>query len=126
MIDFKGYIIKHFAKFKVVHSIPGRIRLKVNNATKIPPEAREYDKYVIQGIKILNGIENIEFNYLTGSVLINYDINVVYEEKIIKWLNNVLDIVLQNMKLIQEYGETNIDYVVNTLEQKLKDAVKTL
>ena len=126
MIDFKGYIIKHFAKFKVAHSIPGRIRLKVNNAAKIPVEAREYDKYVIQGMKILDGIEDIEFNYLTGSVLINYDTNVVYEEKIIKWINSVLEIVLQNMKLIQEYGETNIDYVVNTLQQKLKDAVKTL
>lgn len=126
MIDFKSYILKHFAKFKVVHTIPGRIRLKVSNASKIPSEAREYDKYVIQGVKILDGIENIEFNYLTGSVLINYDTNKVYEEKIIRWINKVLDIVFQNMKLIQEYGETNVDYVVSTLEQKLRDAVKTI
>lgn len=126
MIDFKSYIIKHFAKFKVVHSIPGRIRLKVSNASKIPKEAREYDKYVTQGVEILDGIENIEFNYVTGSVLINYDTSKVYEEKIIKWINKVLEIVLANMKLIQEYGETNVDYVINTLENKLKDAVKTI
>jgi copper chaperone CopZ len=126
MIDFKSYIIKHFAKFKVVHSIPGRIRLKVSNSSKIPKEAREYDKYVIQGVKILDGIENIEFNYITGSVLINYDTNKVYEEKVIRWINKVLDIVLQDIKLIQEYGETNVDYVVNTIEQKLRDEVKTI
>ena len=30
MLDIKTYIIKNFAKFKVVHSIPGRIRLKIN------------------------------------------------------------------------------------------------
>ena len=50
MIDIKTYIIKNFTKFKVVHSIPGRIRLKINNASKIPKEAAMYDKYVIEGI----------------------------------------------------------------------------
>ena len=35
-MNIKNHIIKHFIKFKVVHSIPGRLRLKVNNASKIP------------------------------------------------------------------------------------------
>ncbi|RDY23356.1 hypothetical protein CHF27_008630 [Romboutsia maritimum] len=125
-MDFKNYIIKHFARFKVVHTIPGRIRLKVSNASKIPKEAREYDRYVIQGIRILDGIEHVEFNYLTGSVLINYDTTKVYEDKVIKWINKVLEIVLQDIKLIQEYGETNASYVVGTLEQKLREIVNTI
>ena len=123
MLDIKTYIIKNFAKFKVVHSIPGRIRLKINNALKIPKEAAMYDKYVIEGIKILDGIDNIEFNYMTGSVLITYNPNKLSEEIVIKWINHVLNIVLENINFIHEFGEDNIDYVVSTLEKKLKETL---
>ena len=119
-MNIKNHIIKHFIKFKVVHSIPGRLRLKVSNASKIPQEAKEYDKYVVQGLKMLEGITDVEFNYITGSVVITY------EEKIIKWINKVIDIVLGDFKLIEENGQDNIEFVIDTLEQKLNEAIKTI
>ena len=125
-MNIKNHIIKHFIKFKVVHSIPGRLILKVSNASKIPQEAKEYDKYVVQGLKMLEGITDVEFNYITGSVVINYDTKKTYEEKIIKWINKVIDIVLGDFKLIEENGQDNIEFVIDTLEQKLNEAIKTI
>ena len=125
-MNIKNHIIKHFIKFKVVHSIPGGLRLKVSNASKIPQEAKEYDKYVVQGLKMLEGITDVEFNYITGSVVINYDTKKTYEEKIIKWINKVIDIVLGDFKLIEENGQDNIEFVIDTLEQKLNEAIKTI
>lgn len=125
-MNIKNHIIKHFIKFKVVHSIPGRLRLKVSNASKIPQEAKDYDKYVIQGLKMLDGIKDVEFNYITGSVVITYDTKKTYEEKIIKWINKVIDIVLENFKLIEENGQNNIEFVIDTLEQKLNEAIKII
>ena len=125
-MNIKHHIINHFIKFKVVHSIPGSLRLKVSNASKIPQEAKEYDKYVVQGLKMLEGITDVEFNYITGSVVINYDTKKTYEEKIIKWINKVIDIVLGDFKLIEENGQDNIEFVIDTLEQKLNEAIKTI
>ena len=125
-MNIKNHIIKHFIKFKVVHSIPGRLRLKVNNASKIPQEAKEYDKYVVQGLKMLDGIKDLEFNYITGSVVITYDTKKTYEEKIVKWINKVIDIVLGYFKLIEENGQDNLEFVIDTLEQKLNEAIKTI
>ena len=102
------------------------MRLKVSNASKIPQEAKEYDKYVVQGLKMLEGITDVEFNYITGSVVINYDTKKTYEEKIIKWINKVIDIVLGDFKLIEENGQDNIEFVIDTLEQKLNEAIKTI
>ena len=85
-MNIKNHIIKHFIKFKVVHSIPGRLRLKVNNASKIP-----------------------------GSVVITYDTKKTYEEKIVKWINKVIDIVLGDFKLIEENGQDNLEFVIDTL-----------
>ena len=125
-MNIKNHIIKHFIKFKVVHSIPGRLRLTVNNASKIPQEAKEYDKYVVQGLKMLDGIKDVEFNYITGSVVITYDTKKTYEEKIVKWINKVIDIVLGDFKLIEENGQDNLEFVIDTLEQKLNEAIKTI
>ena len=125
-MNIKNHIIKHFIKFKVVHSIPGRLRLKVNNESKIPQEAKEYDKYVVQGLKMLDGIKDVEFNYITGSVVITYDTKKTYEEKIVKWINKVIDIVLGDFKLIEENGQDNLEFVIDTLEQKLNEAIKTI
>ena len=125
-MNIKNHIIKHFIKFKVVHSIPGRLRLKVNNASKIPQEAKEYDKYVVLGLKMLDGIKDLEFNYITGSVVITYDTKKTYEEKIVKWINKVIDIVLGDFKLIEENGQDNLEFVIDTLEQKLNEAIKTI
>ena len=48
------------------------------------------------------------------------------EEKIIKWINKVIDIVLGDFKLIEENGQDNIEFVIDTLEQKLNEAIKTI
>ena len=125
-MNIKNHIIKHFIKFKVVHSIPGRLRLKVNNSSRITQEAKEYDKYVVQGLKMLDGIKDVEFNYITGSVVITYDTKKTYEEKIVKWINKVIDIVLGDFKLIEENGQDNLEFVIDTLEQKLNEAIKTI
>lgn len=125
-MNIKNHIIKHFIKFKVAHSIPGRLRLKVSNASKIPQEAKQYDKYVVQGLKMLEGIKDVEFNYVTGSVVINYDTKKTYEEKIVKWINKVIEIVLEDLKLIEENGQDNLEFVIDTLEQKLNEAIKII
>ena len=44
----------------------------------------------------------------------------------IKWINKVIDIVLGDFKLIEENGQDNIEFVIDTLEQKLNEAIKTI
>ena len=56
-----------------------------------------------------------------GSVVITYDTKKTYEEKIVKWINKVIDIVLGDFKLIEENGQDNLEFVIDTLEQKLNE-----
>lgn len=106
--------------------MPGRLRLKVNNVSKFPSEVKNYDKYVVKGLKMIDGINDVEFNYITGSVLIKYDAKKVEEEKIVNWINKVIATVLDNLTLIQEQGKDNLDYVIDLLEEKLKKAIKQI
>lgn len=126
MFDLKKYIIKHFTKIKVVHSIPGRIRLKLSNMTKLPKECKFYDNYLKGAITMIEGIEEVNFNYIIGTIIIKYNINKVYEIKILKWLDKIVEIGIDNFEFIQTYGEKNLDYVIKTLEQDLKDAINII
>src|SRR5215510_729948 len=54
---------------RVVHAIPGRIRLKVAQVRKNPALARE----IQTRLATVHGISQVEVNPLTGSVLILYE-----------------------------------------------------
>lgn len=126
MFDFKAFIIKQFAKVKVVESSIGKITLKVPSSLHIEDEYRWYDEFVARGVKILNGIQDIQFNYDTGTIFIAYNINIVNEEKVLKWINTVINVAITNLKLIEEHGENNLEYVISTLEEKLNREVLTI
>lgn len=122
----KKIIVSKLMKIKVAHSIPGRIRFKVASLKDIPDEYMIYEKYLHQALKKLDGVENVDVNKMTGSILINYDIKRTYEEKILNWIDIIKEIGLKNIDLIEKYGESNTEYVVDTIEQQLDEAIKKL
>ncbi|AEB76294.1 HMA2 domain-containing protein [Clostridium botulinum] len=124
MFNIKLYIVKHLKKIKIIHSIPGRIRLKLPNIGNVPEEFRKYDDFIIKAVKILDGVNEISFNYVIGTALITYDTHKVYEKKILGWIEDIVDISVKNLKFIEKYAENNLDFVVETLEQELNDKVK--
>jgi hypothetical protein len=124
MINFKEIMLKNLSKINVVHSIPGRVRLKVPFLDKVPPNYRLYDNYILEAIKILHGVENLSINYVLGTALITYNTENVYEQKILNWIDEIVNVCINNLHLFEKYGETNLKYVVGTLEHQLRDKVK--
>ncbi|MGL5647582.1 MAG: HMA2 domain-containing protein [Clostridium sp.] len=122
----KKFIISQIAKIKVVHSIPGRIRFKVNSMKMIPDEYKDYQKFLFEALEKLDGITNVEINLVTGSIIVNYDINKLYEKKVLKWVDTIKSIGINNYDIIEKYGETNLDFVIKTINQQLDEAVKSI
>lgn len=88
----------YFNKIKVVHSIPGRLRLYIPGMEKIPNEMRKYDYYTTNLIKLHNGIEDISYSYITGKILLTYDVKKTNEKKIVDWLNFIWKKIVENEK----------------------------
>lgn len=122
----KKFIISQIAKIKVSHSIPGRIRFKVNSMKMIPDEYKEYQKFLFEALEKLDGITNVEINLVTGSILVNYDINKLYEKKVLKWVDTIKAVGINNYDVIEKYGDTNLDFVIKTINQQLDEAVKNI
>ncbi|MBC2576208.1 HMA2 domain-containing protein [Peptostreptococcus canis] len=114
MIKFKTALINMLFRFEILSDLPGRLRLKVNNHKKIPPEAIQYQDYGIEAIKKLDGINNIKINNIIGTILIEYDKRKLNSKMIVSWLNAVKKLALDNESLI------------NSLEGKTEDEIKNI
>ena len=66
-----------FNQIKVVHSIPGRLRLFVPNLSNVPEELKKYDDEVKKFILSKKGIKSVEYSYITNKILLYYDPNLI-------------------------------------------------
>jgi hypothetical protein len=59
----------NFEGVKIVHFIPGRVRLRIEKVKRVP----QFADNIKQQLNPIPGIRNIDIKELTGSVLIEYD-----------------------------------------------------
>ena len=57
------------AKLKIIHQVPGRIRMKVPSAKGKPEQLEAYKEV----LSLIPGVEGIDVNPVTGSIILKYD-----------------------------------------------------
>ena len=102
-----------FNQIKVVHSIPGRLRLFVPNLSKVPEELKKYDNEVKKLILSKKGIKSVEYSYITNKILLYYDPNLISEKEILEWMNKVWKTVVNHPEL---YENNSLKEIEDNLE----------
>ena len=113
-----------FNKVKVVHSIPGRIRLLIPSLDKFPEQMKKHEHYITTIIKLKNGIKSVEFSYLTSKILIEYDKMKLKEQDIVDWLNKIWKIIVDNEDVYQGMSVDDIDKNVKRFFEMLKSELE--
>ena len=80
---------KLFNQVKVVHCLPGRLRLSVPLLERVPSEWLPYKTDLIKIIKRRQGIEDLELSIVTGRVLIHYDPQQITQIRVLQWMRRV-------------------------------------
>ena len=109
-----------FNKVKVVHSIPGRIRLLIPSLDKFPEQMKKHEHYITTIIKLKNGIKSVEYSYLTSKVLIEYDKAKLKEQDIVDWLNKIWKIIVDNEDVYQGMSVDDVEKNVKRFFEMLK------
>lgn len=115
MFNFKASILNLLFKFEVVSDIPGRLRIKVNNFKKLPKEAVNFQSQAVEAVKRLDGVESVKFNFVIGTVLIEYDKDKIDSKAIVSWLNTIKKLTLDNMGLINSLEGKDEKEVIDIL-----------
>ena len=115
MFNIKTAMFNLFFKFDLVSDLPGRMRLKVAHYKKLPKETQQYQQYGIQVIKRLDGIDKVTFNFVTGTVLIEYDKYKLTSSEILAYLDLIKKLVNDNMGLIKNLDGKSEKEIVDIL-----------
>ena len=113
-----------FNKIKVVHSIPGRLRLSIPGLNQVPEDLRKYDYYTTEVIKMEPGIKEVSYSYITGKMLILYDPSQTDEKKIVEWLNEIWKKVVDNQSLYENMTQEEIEKNADNFYQILRSQLK--
>ncbi len=95
-------IFNMHVKFKVVHSIPGRLRIHVPSAKKIP-KSWQFDQEYFELFSCIPGLTKIEFNYVTHNALITYDNKLTNDQKIIANLKEITKLAHNNKEKLASF-----------------------
>lgn len=126
MKSIKAIVAKKTIKFKVIESLEGFLKIKIETIFKAKDELSSYD-YLLQRIpKILEGVNSVSLDYDNLIATINYNKDKVTEEFILKVLEEAKVLVIDNLEYIEENYEKDLELVISKMESLLKDKVKTI
>ena len=98
MINIFDKTITFLARPKILHSLPGRLRLHLPLLKKIQNENAEWDTMISQYLEQPQGIESASVNLITGNVLFNYDPELLSERDIIQFVDSIISVLMSRRK----------------------------
>ena len=96
-------------QIRVVHSIPGRLRLFDPNLSKVPEELKKYDGEIKKLILSKKGLKSVEYSYITNKILLYYNSNLISEKEILEWINKVWKTVIEHSELYENKSLKEIE-----------------
>ena len=75
-----------------IHNVPGRLRVKIPSIKKRPKQGWD----IHNDLDTVHGIDQITVNNVTGSIVVNYDPDIIAVEKILS--------ILKEKQYIKEIG----------------------
>jgi len=94
MLESSG-LTKFISASRIVHRLPGRIRIHIPVLEKLPSEWSNFSEPTAELIKMRSGIEDVKIRPMTGSLIIRYDPNQIEEHDILTWLKTLVETFLK-------------------------------
>jgi hypothetical protein len=88
----EGYLL--LAKPRIVHSIPGRLRLKVPLLRKIDKKHHGYTDLVCRLLSVPDGIDSVSASPISGTVLLHYDTESVSEQEVLLFISSLTRVIV--------------------------------
>ena len=89
-------------KIKLVHSIPGRLRVNIYGVRQYPGLAQEYASVLLDKTRHLPGVQSAELSILTGNILLTYDVRVTTEDELLERLNTAWTALMQYFRDVDQ------------------------
>ncbi len=104
---------------RVVHHLPGRLRIHIQALEKLSSRWHRFSVPVAELVEIKRGIQNTNIQPKTGNVLITYDADALGEKDIFDWLESIVRISLKNVRSYSSFSEDSFESLLNRVKIQL-------
>ena len=104
---------------RVVHRLPGRLRIHIRGLEKLSSRWHRYSAPVAELVKIKKGIKNTSIQPATGNVLITYDVDRLGEKDVFEWLESMAKIILNDIRDYTFLSDDNFESLLNGVKIQL-------
>jgi hypothetical protein len=104
---------------RVVHNLPGRVRIHFPALERLSSRWHRYSAPVAELVKIKQGIQNTNIQPTTGSVLITYDADRLGQKDVFNWLESIATIVKNNVRNYTFLSEHNFESLLDRVKIQL-------
>ncbi len=104
---------------RVAHRLPGRLRLHIAALKRIPDDWTDAWSLLTRLFRIPAGIESVDLDIRTGSVLVDYDSHATSEADVLAYLGGVMSLIRKHRDDFSGLPEDKIPVVADRLEEWL-------
>lgn len=105
-----------FSSVKVLHEIPGRLRIKIPGLKYAEKFATEEAIHASFKQYKLYGVKDIQINFITSSILVFYDTEKTNKENIVQFLNKMQESLLNWIAKNKSIGEKEFENIITELK----------
>ena len=106
-------------KVKIVHSLPGRLRVSIFGVRQNPELAAKYGPSLCRRIASLSGVSQAELSQHTGNLLISYDPKKISEAELLIWLNEAWEKFADILKWVGVNNIQDEDAIAGAVDKAL-------
>lgn len=113
-------------KIKVVHSIPGRLRVYVPAIKNVPEEWQVEEADIAPIFSQITGVKSISFSYISGNALIQYDEAVTNEQNVLTDMKRIIKIVGKYRKELENISPDRLKDEINHMAKIIKEELNKI
>lgn len=122
-MDLKGALIQVLFRPKVVHGLPGRLRVHIPFVSRIDPTRRDLSGLVSRLLTVPEGIESAEVAPATGNVLVLYDVGKLSQDEVFGFIKGLAELFLKNRDRLADLPPERIADLAPALESIVRKAL---
>ena len=100
-----AYRLRREIEPRVVHRLPGRLRLAIPALRRVPESARASVLGHLGAAALPGGVSRIEVNLISASVLVNYEPTQCTEEAVLAWVRSIAESICHTVKDLSRLPE---------------------
>ena len=78
---------------RVIHRLPGRMRIHFPALQKINGNFHDIANVLLKGFRLPDHFSEVQINYITGNILIVYQVEKLVERQVMDWIFDIKKIV---------------------------------